>query len=263
MSATENPYPTYEALWAAAGTTVDGAPNSAKLLFMPVQGTVRSAIEVLSNPGDPDTRTAYYDQAAGTYHPVSALPISEPKVSSITVHVSELEDWEENWLNVHKKHSEPDAPDAFPDAKWGRLSGGGGGGDEDDDEDEDEDDDDDEPQLLRCCKQDRPRGKNAKLTIRPSKAWDGRDGGFVTVHDYVSALHPWLVRLRGDILGAMGTADGLDEPLGNEMDLVVNCDALHSLMMEPRTSWIGHRKGLHVREAVGGRLRTSEIVTSE
>ncbi|KAK3295754.1 uncharacterized protein B0H64DRAFT_442120 [Chaetomium fimeti] len=208
MSAAENPYQTYEAL-RAARTTVAGAPNSAKLVFMPVQGTVQSAIEVLSNPGDPDTRTAYYDQAAGTYHPVSALPISEPKVSSITVHVSELEDWEENWLNVHEEHSEPDAPDA------------------------------------------------------PPKAWDGRDGGFVTVHDYVSALHPWLVRLRGGILGAMGTADGLDEPLGNETDLVVNCDALHSLMMELRTSWIGHRKGLDVREAVGGRLRTSEIVASE
>jgi hypothetical protein len=101
---------------------VAGAPNSANLLFMPVQGTVQSAIEVLSNPGHPDMRTAYYDQAAGTYHPVSALPISEPKVSSITVHVSELEDWEENWLNVHEEHSEPDAPDASPGAKRGRLA---------------------------------------------------------------------------------------------------------------------------------------------
>ncbi|KAJ9129620.1 hypothetical protein NKR23_g12498 [Pleurostoma richardsiae] len=219
MPTAENHYGTYNAL-RAAGTMVAGAPHSAELLFMPVQGTVQSAIEVLSDPGDPDTRTPYYNQVAGTYHPVSTLPISEPKVSSITVHVSELEDWEENWLNVHEEHSEPDAPDGFPDAKWGKLSGSGGG---------DDDDDDDEPQLLRCCKQDRPRGKNAKLTIKPSKAWDGQDGGFVTVHDYVSALHPWLVRLRGDILGAMGTADGLDEPLENETDLLVNCDALHSL----------------------------------
>ncbi|KAK4031243.1 hypothetical protein C8A01DRAFT_51600 [Parachaetomium inaequale] len=242
MSAAENPYQTYEALWTSQ-TTVAGAPNSAKLLFMPVQGTVQSAIE-----------------AAGTYHPVSALPISEPKVSSITVRVSELANWEEFWLNLHEEHSEPDAPDgAFPDAKWGKLSVCGG---DEDDEDEDEVEVD-EPQVLRCCKQDRPRGKNAKLTIRPSKAWDGRDGGFVTVHDYVSALHPWLVRLRGDILGAMGTLDGLDEPLGTEMDLVVNCDALHSLMIEPRTSWIGHRKGLPVRETVRGRLRISEIFTSE
>ncbi|KAK2017551.1 hypothetical protein LZ32DRAFT_441043 [Colletotrichum eremochloae] len=260
MSAAENPYRSYEAL-RASRITVAGAPNSAKLLFMPVEGTVQSAVEVLSDPGDPDTRTPYYDQAAGTYYPVSALSISEPKVSSITVHVSELEDWEENWLNVHQEHSEPDA---FPDAQWGKLSsGGGGGGDEDGDEEGDNDDDDDEPQLLRCCKQDRPRGKNARLTIKPSKAWDGQDGGFVTVHDYVSAVHPWLVRLRADILGAMGTADGLDEPLGDEMDLVANCDALHSMTMEPRTSWIGHRKGLHVREAVGGRLRASEIVTAE
>lgn len=90
MSAAENPYRTYEAL-RAAWVAVAGAPNSAELLFMPVQGTVQSAIEVLSDPKDPDTRTPYYDQAAGTYHPVSALPISEPKVSSITVLVSELD----------------------------------------------------------------------------------------------------------------------------------------------------------------------------
>ncbi|KAL0934082.1 uncharacterized protein CTRU02_210881 [Colletotrichum truncatum] len=253
MSTVENPYRTYEALWASRIKVV-GAPNSAKLLFMPVQGTMQSAVEVLSDLGDLDTRTPYYDQAAGTYHPVSALPISEPKVSSITVNVPELEDWEENWLNLHEQHSEPDAPDAFPEAQWGKLSGSHG------DEDEDEDD---EPQLLRCCKQDRPRSKNAKLTIKPSKPWDGQDSGFVTVHDYVSAVHPWLVRLRNDILRAMGTADGLDEPLGNEMNLVANCDALHSLMMEPRISWIGHRKGLYVREAIGGKLRTSEIITSE
>jgi poly(3-hydroxybutyrate) depolymerase len=60
MSAAENPYPTYEAL-RAARATVAGAPNSAKLLFMPVQGTVQSAIAVLSDQGDPDTRTPYYD----------------------------------------------------------------------------------------------------------------------------------------------------------------------------------------------------------
>ncbi|KAF6803448.1 hypothetical protein CMUS01_15084 [Colletotrichum musicola] len=254
MSAAENPYQTYEALGA-------GPSSSARLLFIPVRGTVQSAVEVLPDPADPDPRTPYYDHAAGTYHPVSALPISEPKVSSVTVRVSELEDWEENWLDMHEGHSEPDMPDAFPDARWGRLSSGN-----DDDEEEEEDDDennDESPQLLHCCEMDRPRGKNAKLTITPSKAWDGGDGGFVTVHNYVSALHHWLVRLRGDLLGAMGTMDGVDGPLGDEMDLVVNCDGLDCLMMEPRTSWIGQRKGLPIRETIGGRIRTSEIVTSE
>ncbi|TPX15649.1 uncharacterized protein E0L32_004347 [Thyridium curvatum] len=254
MSTAENPYPTYEAAWATVGVTPNGA---AKLLFMPVQGTVQSAIEVLSSPGDPDTRTPYYNQAAGTYHPISALPISGPKVSSITVHVWELDDWEEAWLELHEHHSEPDAPPgAYPGATWGKLSGSSGG-------EEGEDGEDDEPELLRCCGQARPLGKDAELTIKPSKGWDGQGGGFVTVHDYVSAVHPWLVGLRGDILGAMGTADGLDEPLRDEMDLVVSCGALHSLRIKPRTSWIGHRKGLPVYEVVGDRLRTSEIITSE
>lgn len=117
--------------------------------------------------------------------------------------VSELEGGQENWLNAHEGHSEVGAADggAFPGVKWGRLfragGGGGGGGEEEGGDDGEEDD---EPQLLRCCGQDRPRGKNTKLTIRPARAWDGcGGGGFVTVHDYVSALHPWLGRLGGRI----------------------------------------------------------------
>lgn len=256
MSGGENPYPTFDAVRASQARMATS--KSAMLLFIPVEGTVQNAIEVLSDPKDPDTRTPYYNQAAGTYHPISELPISEPKVSSITVRVRELEDWEENWLTVHWKHSEPDAPpDAFPDAKWGELSVGGSS------DADDEVEYDGEPDLLRCCGQDRPRHKNAKLTIKPSKAWDGQDGGFVTVHDYVSAVHPWLVRLRGEILGAMGTLDGLDEPLGDEMELVVSCDALYTVSIDPRMSWIWHRKGLPVEEGLVGKLLVSKILTYE
>ncbi|EFQ28543.1 hypothetical protein CGRA01v4_07251 [Colletotrichum graminicola] len=71
MSEAENPCPTYEAL-RASPITVVAAPNSVELLFMTLQGTVQSAIEVLSDPRDSDTRTPYCDQATGTYHPVSA-----------------------------------------------------------------------------------------------------------------------------------------------------------------------------------------------
>jgi hypothetical protein len=43
---------------------------------------------------------------------------------------------------------------------------------------------------------------------------------FFTVHDYVTAVHPWLMSLRGDILSAMG--DVLDdEPLKEETPLLV------------------------------------------
>ncbi|PVH74013.1 hypothetical protein DL98DRAFT_605839 [Cadophora sp. DSE1049] len=49
---------------------------------------------------------------------------------------------------------------------------------------------------------------------------------YVTVHDFVTAVHPWLVELRGDILAAMKVWEGSDEPMGtplpNDTDLLVN-----------------------------------------
>ena len=64
--------------------------------------------------------------------------------------------------------------------------------------------------LLKCCGIDRPRGKAAKLVVKPD-ASSGRN--FVTIHDCVSAVHPWLMERREDILGAEGLVENDEEPL--------------------------------------------------
>ncbi|KAK3938521.1 hypothetical protein QBC46DRAFT_389865 [Diplogelasinospora grovesii] len=242
---THPPYPTYEAL-RAARQWVRPAPTSGQLLFWPLDGPLDTAISVMSSPSNPDAREPYYNQSTGTWHPVAKLPITEPKVSSITVHVSELQDWEETWCDAHWDHSDPDAPDAFEGVEWGTLRNVNEDDERDDDGAEDGDDEGEgegKPQLLRCCGMARPRGKDASVVVKPARTDGEEDGGFVTVHDYLTVVHPWLMGLRGDILGAMGTMDGQDEPLGEDTDLMVNCNALDGLRMDTRDVWIRRRKG--------------------
>lgn len=73
--------------------------------------------------------------------------------------------------------------------------------------------DSDNEDLLICCNEARPIGKAVRLVVKPSA-----DNEFITIHDYlsgksvlqelptilmiVSAVHPWLMSLHGNILEA-------------------------------------------------------------
>ena len=62
---------------------------------------------------------------------------------------------------------------------------------------------------------ERPRDKEARLEVKAAP------GEFLTVHDYVSAVHPWLMGLREDILAALGLEAAQDEPLPADTKLMV------------------------------------------
>ncbi|OBT71815.1 hypothetical protein VF21_09378 [Pseudogymnoascus sp. 05NY08] len=56
--------------------------------------------------------------------------------------------------------------------------------------------------LMKCCREDRPlRKRGIKFVVTHSTG-----NRFVTVHDYISAVHPWLMSLCGDILKAKTVA---------------------------------------------------------
>lgn len=58
-----------------------------------------------------------------------------------------------------------------------------------------------------------------------------RDGqGFVTLHDYLSAVHPWLMGLRSELRAALGAM--YDTPLEPNVQLSVNFTALDTLTIE-------------------------------
>jgi hypothetical protein len=72
---------------------------------------------------------------------------------------------------------------------------------EDSDDEDDDDEEDDFPS--ECCEEQRPRPQDKTLVVRAS-------GDFITVHDYVSAVHPWLTRKYDDLSGALAVLK--DEP---------------------------------------------------
>ena len=170
----------------------------------------------------------YFDATDGTPHPISKMAFSEPRVSSITVHLYQLEDWERNWKEVHWEHWKNDAPneeqlknaqDGFRvlsdeqqrslHAEWGVLNqkrpdvrfdyikndddsaNGDGYGDSDG-----------ELEIIgvvACCNIPRPIDKDATIVVYPANK-DVPDGGYVTVHDFITTVHPWAMSLRGEVL---------------------------------------------------------------
>ncbi|KAF2472782.1 uncharacterized protein BDR25DRAFT_365958 [Lindgomyces ingoldianus] len=165
--------------------------SDALRLYWTLEGPLSSAIRVMDDRHyDPNTPLApYCDQTAPSpsWSPVSQSPLTEPKISSVTVHVEQLDDWEELWLDIHRDHAEPGPHNEASDfARFGPLP------------DYDPDSDEEGPEhLLRCCHQDRPRKTKVSLVVKAA-------GEFVTVHDYVSVVHPWLMSLRENILQAAG-----------------------------------------------------------
>ena len=242
--AQQPPYPTYDELQEEAqrdsSTRVARLSPSAQRLFWTLSGPLTTSISIMENPHNPDSLEPYFNQSTNTFHAVSEAPLTEPKVSCITVRVYELEMWEEQWLDMHRDHSEPDGGEENgEDVVWGEL--------EDYNEDSDEEGEGEEVMhLLMCCSEKRPRKKAVNITVKPAAG----ETGFVTVHDYLSTVHPWIMSLRGDILGAMemmnegvlcemhGDGEVMPTVPSSASDLMVNHNSPARLMMCRRAIWI-------------------------
>ncbi|KAM3501682.1 hypothetical protein MY11210_009308, partial [Beauveria gryllotalpidicola] len=128
----------------------------------------------------------------GTWHEIAFLPVQQPPVSSIVASLEFLNDWEHDWVEHHQHHEGAEF------VTYGELS------DEDRPyaremkEDGSWEEDSDTEFLNKCCGRGRPMyWRDLKLYVAASP-----DRGFVTIKDYVSALHPWLMSLREDLVEA-------------------------------------------------------------
>lgn len=125
--------------------------------------------------------------------------------------VEPLNDWEENWLEVHDGHAVPGGeedggetrfgplPDVDPEDKndgWPEVNGEGSG------------------HLLVCCGSERPRKTETKFQLLVTTKGKGPDR-FLTVHDYLEQVHPWLMGLKGEILEAKAVEAVLFENADN------------------------------------------------
>ena len=120
--------------------------DSRRLLWTLDEPTLGSAIWVTNISNSPDSQQPYYDSATGTWHEISQFSMFEPKCSSITVRVDDLERWEDNWLEYHEHSDSPEW--CVPSARWGtnpdliHVEDWGEG-----------------THLLECCGTQRPLGK--------------------------------------------------------------------------------------------------------
>ncbi|KAI3316934.1 hypothetical protein HD806DRAFT_516384 [Xylariaceae sp. AK1471] len=193
-------------------------------LFWPLEGAFPEAISVMKHPRgskedlDPFFRTAITaggddnnnddgsNSSSGSvpWHECASEPVTDLKVSSIEVSARELDQWEFDWVAWHEMH---DDAQCFPDANQQFVAYG----DLDDDvrsfrqegeEDGDWEEDSEKEFLLRCCGQDRPLRKTGQtLLVTPASGHD-----FVTVRDFVGAVHPWLMGMRDDLAKAKTVA---------------------------------------------------------
>ncbi|KAH0427929.1 exo-1, 3-beta-D-glucanase [Colletotrichum camelliae] len=189
MPTTSTTFPSYqERLDAGAiGLTPDAAR-----IFWKLQGPLSTCVFVVEDHRNMGSAREPYARQ-DSWHPVSQASVTEPKIGSITVTVDALRQWQENWLELHERHADPDDDDCV----FGKLDPELYAQSDEEEEEDDEDNEEDRLELLRCCGTDRPT-KGKSLIVKPSDV----SKGYVTVHDYISAVHPWLMGMREEIIQA-------------------------------------------------------------
>ncbi|KAI1164865.1 hypothetical protein F5B18DRAFT_613720 [Nemania serpens] len=226
--------PSYEELRRALQPP-DFTPETERI-YWTINGPLHSSVWIISH----DSLKPYAqgtDESNPTWHPISQCPLTEPKISSITVEVYELLHWEEDWLTEHRhtdppdpEFDEPDAgegyrfgplPDCDPDGDWESLS-------------------EERPlHLLECCHTPRPRGIKTSIVVKPSPGNE-----FVTIHDYLSTVHAFLLASREDILTSMYVLDPGGRPA--EPKLMVDYNGLSAVMIlheeEDAVRWRSERR---------------------
>lgn len=150
-----------------------------------------TSLMVMNEGRDPDAPLEPYYQQTGEgtgWHAIAEMPLTRHKISSVTVNIRPFERWAEDWEESHR-HADP----GIPGCVFGEA------------EDEETD-----PPLLRCCGEERP-SDTAPVLVRASAK------PYLTVHDYLSAVHPWLMERKGRILAALGVWDGRPLPADTKM----------------------------------------------
>ncbi|KAL2123414.1 hypothetical protein VTJ04DRAFT_3869 [Mycothermus thermophilus] len=209
--------------------------TDAKRLFWTVNGPLSDSIWVMPGPYyDPGASLEPYfrqGEAGEELHPVSQSPLTEDKIKAATVSVHALDDWENVWCDYHCLECWGwEGPGVAPDddENWvlfGTIPG----------REPEHPDFPGKEHLLRCCGVDRPLNKDPKLVVEAT-------GEFLTIHDFVSAVHPWLMGLRDDILKASSLHPQGTESWPPETKLMVGSPRPGSLSVMTEEDWRWYRK---------------------
>lgn len=224
MSVSEEPqFPSLDELRRAQRPVCQQPGTNA--LFWTLKGPLADSIWVMEKVDDLNSPLEPYSQGQ-SWHPISQSPLTEPKVSSIKVVVTNLDEWEDTWYEMHIRDSEPgEIRGDGSELLWGELS--------DFDPNSDEEG---PPHLLVCCGIKRPRKKKriSSIMVKPATL------PYITVHDYVSTVHPWLISLRDDLLKTLEVS--YDQPLSlEETTMIITC-FLDTLTIDDQDNVFGNKR---------------------
>ncbi|KAG9948855.1 hypothetical protein KCU85_g4771, partial [Aureobasidium melanogenum] len=203
------PYPTFMERWIE-NNRAPRFTEAFERLIWPIQGEFPTAISVMAEPHqNTGTSQPSFDSETGEWHEIASQSITDTKVSYIEASLLNLDNWDYRWERLHMEHADPAYEgcefvtygdldnDIRPFAKNPEREDGTWSWDERSDTEI----------LVHCCGEDRPLGKEGlTLGVRPSPGND-----YVTVKDYVGAVHPWLMSMQHDILAAVEMVDVLFE----------------------------------------------------
>ncbi|EAQ92533.1 hypothetical protein CHGG_00768 [Chaetomium globosum CBS 148.51] len=161
--------------------------TAGKRLFWRLNGPLEGAIEVSpSEYYEPGAVMEPYFGPDGSLHPVSQASLMEPPLSSHTVRIQRIDEWERSWDEQHSRCHDRPVHELYPRRLGPRP-----------------DDETFDPSIfvLECCGQKRPWSYDTYLQV-------AAQGEFLTVHEYVSAVHPWLMAMRDTLLDALGKMNG-------------------------------------------------------
>ncbi|KAG4428861.1 hypothetical protein IFR05_015653 [Cadophora sp. M221] len=176
----------------------------------------------------------YYDPTTETWHPLSQSSMFEPRISSVTVHASDFEEWESNCCEYHRHSEYPET--SIDGARWGTIW-----------DVKHVEEWGDDMHLLECCETQRPLGKDVRLLVKASSSEHG--GGFITVHDFVATVHPWLMSLHSAIREAHALKAFMgDDPLPPGTGFLVK-------MWQPDLLWIQMQQDVNTIHGDGFKMQ--------
>lgn len=183
---------------------------------------------------------SYFRQTAegGSWHPISQEPLTRTLVSSVTISASPMNDWSRRWLDYHYEHAEP----GMPSCGFRRSTDNGYVYAVDE-----EDLDAEEYELAKCCDEYVPTSWGP-IVVRAS----GKS--YVTIHDLLTTVHPWLMARREEVLSCLGQSNG-DPPMPMETRLVVDYDLPNRLEIEVEHNWLRNKRSQNGERIVGVDVR--------
>jgi hypothetical protein len=190
----DKPLPSLEELRDSGGVEAVHSNPETRRIRWTLDGPLETAITVARDfwvDADEVPEPYYLGGEKPAWHPFAHLPLTEPKVSSLELVVEPLLDWDYHWMVTHEDHTEPAAKHTYNPASvlYGPLPPEG-------DEGEQSQGDDDGEHLLMCCGEKRPLRYLGNGTMGVVISPTTSEGDFVTIHDFISAVHPCTANIH-------------------------------------------------------------------